>query len=135
MFVLTSLAAMLVASQGVLAVDGPFGFASGTTGGGFAAEAIPTSTTQLKIWLADNTARTILLNRTYDFTDTEGAATEAGCKPWHCSRNPQLVINGKTNACSSSAPKVMVTYKNAGTKGLAVGSNKTILGKGTSGWM
>ncbi|KDN35085.1 hypothetical protein RSAG8_11867, partial [Rhizoctonia solani AG-8 WAC10335] len=71
MFVLTSLAAMLVASQGVLAVDGPFGFASGTTGGGFAAEAVPTSTTQLKIWLEDNTARTILLNRTYDFTDTE----------------------------------------------------------------
>ncbi|KAG8752701.1 hypothetical protein FRC11_008100 [Ceratobasidium sp. 423] len=96
MFVLGSLAAIIVASRGALAVGSPFGFASGTTGGASAAQA--TSAAQLKEWLADSTPRNILLNRTYDFTDT----------------------------------KVSVTYKKAGTSGLTVGSNKTILGKGTS---
>ncbi|KAH7333748.1 pectate lyase [Rhizoctonia solani] len=134
MFVLGSLAAILVASRGALAVGSPFGFASGTTGGASAAQAIPTSAAQLKSWLADSTPRNILLDRTYDFTDTEGSVTETGCKPWTCSSNPQLAINAN-NWCSSSAAKVSVTYKKAGTSGLIVGSNKTILGKGTSGWI
>ncbi|KAJ1302357.1 hypothetical protein OPQ81_001171 [Rhizoctonia solani] len=134
MFILGSLAAILVASRGALAVGSPFGFASGTTGGASAAQAIPTSAAQLKEWLADSTPRNILLDRTYDFTDTEGSVTETGCKPWTCSPNPQLAINAN-NWCSSSAAKVSVTYKKAGTSGLIVGSNKTILGKGTSGWI
>ncbi|CAE6458955.1 unnamed protein product [Rhizoctonia solani] len=134
MFVLGSLAVILVASRGALAVGSPFGFASGTTGGASAAQAIPTSAAELQSWLADSTPRNILLDRTYDFTDTEGSVTETGCKPWTCSSNPQLAINAN-NWCSSSAAKVPVTYKKAGTSGLVVGSNKTILGKGTSGWI
>ncbi|EUC55150.1 pectin lyase F, putative [Rhizoctonia solani AG-3 Rhs1AP] len=134
MFVLGSLAIIFVASRGALAVGSPFGFASGTTGGASAAQAIPTSAAELKSWLADSTPRNILLDRTYDFTDTEGSVTEIGCKPWTCSSNPQLAINAN-NWCSSSAAKVSVTYKKAGTSGLVVGSNKTILGKGTSGWI
>ncbi|CAE6517090.1 unnamed protein product [Rhizoctonia solani] len=134
MFILGSLTAILVASRGALAVGSPFGLASGTTGGASAAQAIPTSAAELKSWLADSTPRNILLDRTYDFTDSEGSVTETGCKPWTCSSNPQLAINAN-NWCSSSAAKVSVTYKKAGTSGLVVGSNKTILGKGTSGWM
>lgn len=134
MFVLGSLAAILVASKGAFAVGSPFGFASGTTGGASATQAIPTSAAQLKSWLEDSATRNILLDRTYDFTDTEGSVTEMGCKPWSCSPNPQLAINAN-NWCSSDAPKVQITYKKAGTSGLIVGSNKTILGKGTSGWI
>ncbi|CAE6442794.1 unnamed protein product [Rhizoctonia solani] len=134
MFVLGSLAAVLFASKGALAVGSPFGFATGTTGGAAAAPATPTSTTQLASWLSDSTTRTIVLDRTYDFTDTQGSTSETGCKPWTCSPNPQLAINAN-NWCSSSAAKVSITYKNAGKSGLPVGSNKTILGKGTSGWI
>ncbi|KAF8750079.1 Pectate lyase [Rhizoctonia solani] len=54
-----------------------------------------------------------------------------------CVQNAQLVcqLSKKNNWCSSTAAQVSVTYKNAGTSGLPVGSNKTILGKGTSGWI
>ncbi|KAF8687573.1 Pectate lyase, partial [Rhizoctonia solani] len=93
MFVLGSLAAVLFASKGALAVGSAFGFATGTTGGAAAAPATPTSTTQLASWLSDGTARTIVLDRTYDFTDTQGSTTATGCKPWTCSPNPQLAIN------------------------------------------
>ncbi|KAF8750258.1 Pectate lyase [Rhizoctonia solani] len=134
MFFIGSLAAILVASQGALAVGSPFGFATGTTGGSSAAPATPTSTSQLASWLSDSTTRTILLDRTYDFTDTEGSVTGPGCKPWACSPNPQQSLDGN-GWCSSTAPKTTITYKKAGTTALAVGSNKTILGKGNSGWI
>ncbi|KAH7332836.1 pectin lyase fold/virulence factor [Rhizoctonia solani] len=113
-----SLAALLVASRGALAIGTPYGFTTATTGGGGAPRVTPTSAAQLKGFLADNTARTIILDRTYDFTDSEGSATETGCKPWSCSPNPQLAINAN-NWCASSAAKVKVTYKKAGTSGLA----------------
>ncbi|KAH7332842.1 putative pectin lyase D [Rhizoctonia solani] len=128
-----SLAIVLFAANNVLAVGSPFGFASGTTGGNGVAQAIPTSAAQLKSWLEDTVTRNILLDRTYDFTDTEGTLSGPGCKPWSCSPNPQLAINAN-NWCGSN-PAVTATYKKAGTSGIRVKSNKTILGKGTSGWI
>jgi pectin lyase len=44
-------------------VGKPEGFASGTTGGGSAACAIPSSVAQLKTWLTDSTARCIVLDK------------------------------------------------------------------------
>ncbi|KAB5590296.1 hypothetical protein CTheo_6258 [Ceratobasidium theobromae] len=134
MYVLGSLAAIIFAAKGALAVGSPMGYATGTTGGAGAAQAIPSSAAELKSWLEDSTTRNILLDRTYDFTDTEGSLTGPGCKPWTCSPNPQLAINAN-NWCSSSYEQVTVTYKSAGTSGIRVKSNKTILGKGTSGWI
>ncbi|CAE6538383.1 unnamed protein product [Rhizoctonia solani] len=66
-----SLITVLVAAHGALAVGTPFGYAAGTTGGGNAAPAVPSSTSQLVSWLGDNTPRIILLDKTYDFTDLE----------------------------------------------------------------
>ncbi|CAE6463489.1 unnamed protein product [Rhizoctonia solani] len=138
MLSIKSLVFMLFAAKNVLAVGSPFGFASGTTGGAGAAQAIPTSAAQLKSWRVSNSlndvTRNILLDRTYDFTDTEGTVSGAGCKPWSCSPNPQLAINAASNWCGSN-PAVTVSYKKAGTSGIRVKSNKTILGKGTSGWI
>ncbi|KAJ1302353.1 hypothetical protein OPQ81_001167 [Rhizoctonia solani] len=133
MFKLKSLAITLFAANSVLAVGSPFGFASGTTGGNGAAQAIPTSAAQLKSWLEDDVTRNILLDRTYDFTDTEGTVSGAGCKPWSCSPNPQLAINAASNCLTSL--QATVTYKKAGTSGIRVKSNKSIIGKGTSGWI
>ena len=46
-------------------VGTPEGFASGPTGGGSAACAIPSSVAQLKTWLTDSTARCIVLDKEY----------------------------------------------------------------------
>ncbi|GAB1528343.1 hypothetical protein RhiTH_011537 [Rhizoctonia solani] len=133
MISLTSLAIALLAANNVAAVGTPFGYATGTTGGNSAAQAIPTSAAQLKSWLEDNVTRNILLDRTYDFTDTEGNVSGKVCKSWTCSPNPQLMLD-RGSGCGSSA-STTATYKKAGTSAIKVKSNKTIVGKGTSGWM
>ncbi|CAE6518046.1 unnamed protein product [Rhizoctonia solani] len=119
---LNSIVAALLCIRGVHAVGTAFGYATGTTGGGSAAAAVPTSTSQLVSWLGDSTARTILLDKVFDFTDTEGSVTGTACAPWTCTPNPQLAINQST-----------VTYKQAGVNAITVGSNKTLLGKGSAG--
>jgi hypothetical protein len=50
MISIKSLAIALFAARNVMAVGSPFGFATGTTGGNGAAQAIPTSAAQLKSW-------------------------------------------------------------------------------------
>ncbi|GAB1527848.1 hypothetical protein RhiTH_011036 [Rhizoctonia solani] len=133
MITITSLAIALLAAKNVAAVGSPFGFATGTTGGNGAAQAVPTSAAQLKSWLEDNVTRNILLDRTYDFTDTEGSITGKVCKSFTCSPNPQLSID-TGSGCGSSASST-ATWKKAGTAGILVKSNKSIIGKGTSGWI
>ncbi|CCO33314.1 putative pectin lyase F-2 Short=PLF-2 [Rhizoctonia solani AG-1 IB] len=133
MISLTSLAIVLFATNKAAAVGSAFGYATGTTGAAGVAQAIPTSAAQLKSWLEDNVTRNILLDRTYDFTDTEGTITGTVCKSWNCSPNPQLIID--TGGGCGSNPASTATWKKAGTSGIAVKSNKTILGKGTSGWI
>jgi hypothetical protein len=52
------------AERATYAVVGkPEGFATGATGGGSAACAIPSSVAQLKTWLTDSTARCIVLDK------------------------------------------------------------------------
>ncbi|KAF8608768.1 pectin lyase-like protein [Ceratobasidium sp. AG-I] len=127
-----SFLAGLLCIHGVNAVGTAFGYGTGTTGGGSAAAAVPTSTSQLITWLGDSTARTILLDKIFDFTDTEGTVSGAGCVPWTCTPNPQLAINAN-NWCPSTAATITATYKKAGVSGIIVGSNKTLLGKGSAG--
>lgn len=73
-----------------LCVGTPFGLATGTTGGGSAAAAVPTSLAQLTTWLSDSTARTIVLDKIFDFTNSERSVTGAGCQAWACAPNPQV---------------------------------------------
>ena len=110
------------------------GFAAGTTGGGSAPAQVPTNNAQLAAWLADSTPRVILLDRTFDFTDSEGTVNEQGCRPSsnRCvGRGGQDAING-ANWCQGQ-PAVSVSYKKAALHGLQVASHKTVLGKGTAG--
>ncbi|KAI8297788.1 putative pectin lyase F-1 [Colletotrichum sp. SAR11_59] len=53
----------------------PFGFAAGTTGGGSATPQYPSSLAELKTWLTDSTPRVIMINRTWDFHNTEGTTS------------------------------------------------------------
>lgn len=86
----------------VTAVGTPFGQATGTTGGGSATAAKPSSNAQLKEWLSDSTARVIVLDSIFDFTNTEGTTTGTACAPWTCSPNPQLAIDA--NSCTPFIP-------------------------------
>ncbi|KAH7332830.1 putative pectin lyase precursor [Rhizoctonia solani] len=129
----TLLAISLLSVRGALAVGSPFGYASGTTEVRVPPKPPLRQRQSCKAGqLEDTVTRNILLDKTYDFTDLEGSVTGTGCKPWTCSPNPQLAINAN-NWCSSSYETTTITYKKAGTSGIRVGSNKTILGKGTSG--
>ncbi|CAE6435064.1 hypothetical protein RSOLAG1IB_10822 [Rhizoctonia solani AG-1 IB] len=135
--ILKSIVAALIASQGAFAIGTAFGYGAGTTGGGNAAPAVPSSTAQLVSWLGDNTPRVILLDKTYDFTDLEGSETGKVCKPWTCSPGAQVAIdvNGWCGREQKNAKTDTATWKKAGLTAIKVGSNKTLLGKGTAGWI
>ncbi|KAF3046549.1 hypothetical protein E8E12_010789 [Didymella heteroderae] len=106
-------------------VGKPEGFASGTTGGGSAACAIPSSVAQLK---------------SYNFKGTEGTTTETGCRPASnkCPGNGgQDAINHASWCTNGNAgagvTSISVTYDTAGVSGINVGSNKSIIGMGSKG--
>ena len=82
--------ALASVADNALAVGTAFGLATGTTGGGTAAAATPTSLAQLTTWLSDSAARVIVLDRIFDYTAAEGTVTGAGCAPWTCTPNPQV---------------------------------------------
>ncbi|QRW23565.1 pectate lyase [Rhizoctonia solani] len=129
--------ALLATSRGVLAIGTPFGYGAGTTGGEGSTAAVPSSTDELISWLGDDTARVIVIDKTFDFTSTEGTVTGDGCIPWTCTPGAQIAIN-LNSWCDNDQPNAAtttVTYNKAGISGISVGSNKTLLGKGTAGWI
>jgi pectate lyase len=56
----------------------PFGYASETTGGGNAAPDTPKTIEELESLLKDKKPRVILIDRTFDFTNSKGNKTEKG---------------------------------------------------------
>lgn len=82
-------------------------------------------------YLGDDVARVIVIEGTYDFTDTEGTTTSTGCAPWGTASACQVAINQNDwcNNYEPDAPSVSVTYDNAGVLGITVGSNKSLVGK------
>ncbi|CAH0031171.1 unnamed protein product [Clonostachys rhizophaga] len=133
---LTSAVAALVQTVAAVGVTGAAeGFAKGVTGGGSAAAVYPTSTSELVKYLGDSSARVIILDRTFDFTGTEGTATETGCAPYGTASGCQTAIN-KNSWCNNyqpNAPKVSVKYDKAGLNPIIVKSNKSLVGVGSKG--
>ncbi|KAI1436097.1 polysaccharide lyase family 1 protein [Xylaria sp. CBS 124048] len=111
------------------------GFASSVTGGGSAAPVYPTTNDELVSYLGDDSPRVIVLAQTFDFRGTEGSATSPGCAPWGTGSGCQTAIdqNGWCENDEPSAPAITVTYDKAATLGITVGSNKSIVGQGSSG--
>ncbi|KAJ5098751.1 pectate lyase [Penicillium argentinense] len=132
----TAIVAAFAAQAAAVSVSGAAeGFAKGVTGGGSATAVYPSTTDELVSYLGDSEARVIVLTKTFDFTNTEGTTTATGCAPWGTASGCQLAIN-QNDWCSnyeSSAPSVSVTYDNAGTLGITVASDKTLIGSGSSG--
>ncbi|KAG7111365.1 pectin lyase A like protein [Verticillium longisporum] len=75
------LGAMLIATAATAktVVGKAYGFATGVTGGGSAKAVTPTSASELAKLLADDVPRTIVINKTWDFTGSK--ATGSGCDP------------------------------------------------------
>ncbi|CAD0106527.1 unnamed protein product [Aureobasidium uvarum] len=117
-----------VASAAVTGVTGkPEGFASSTTGGGDSTAVYPSTTDELVSYLGDNSARVIVLTKTFDFSGTEGTTTSSGCAPWGTGTGCQT--NYEPDAPSVSS----ITYDAAGTLGITVASDKSIVGDGSKG--
>ncbi|QRW23645.1 pectate lyase [Rhizoctonia solani] len=131
MFNIGSLTFVLFTAQSVLAVGSPFGFATGTTGGAGAAQAIPTSAAQLKSWLEDNVTRNILLDRTYDFTDTESLELDASLGVARLTRNSRSTP--QATGAGLILRQATVTYKKAGTSGIRVKSTRPFWEKAPPG--
>ncbi|PYI01649.1 pectin lyase pelB [Aspergillus sclerotiicarbonarius CBS 121057] len=125
--------ASTVSAAGV--VGSAEGFAQGVTGGGSASPVYPTTTAELVSYLGDSQPRVIMLDRTFDFTGTEGTETTSGCAPWGTASQCQVAINLHSwcDNYEASAPKVTVTYDKAGILPITVNSNKSIVGVGSKG--
>ncbi|KAL0260703.1 hypothetical protein SLS55_004393 [Diplodia seriata] len=124
----------LVAAQSA-PVGTPTGFATGVTGGGSAVGAAPSDVAELISWLEDDTARTILVDKEFNFIGTEGTKSDTGCRPDSntCPGNGGQDAINEANWCSSSYPSVDVKYDQAAMSGIAVKSNKSLIGVGDKG--
>ena len=123
---LAGLAQMAVAVGVVGAAEG---FAAGVTGGGNAAPQYPKDINELTTWLTDATPRTIVLDKTFDFTNSEGTVTGTACANWGTGAKCQRIL---LDTCGT-APAETVTYPKAPKQGIKVASNKSILGIGNKG--
>ncbi|KAE8154475.1 pectin lyase 1 [Aspergillus avenaceus] len=129
-------AAALVSTVSAAGVSGAAeGFAQGVTGGGSATPVYPTTNDELVSYLGDSSPRVIILTKTFDFTNSEGTTSGTGCAPWGTASNCQLAINqnGWCDNYQASAPKVGVSYSTAGTLGILINSNKSLVGQGSAG--
>ncbi|KIO19215.1 polysaccharide lyase family 1 protein [Tulasnella calospora MUT 4182] len=122
-------------STGTSAKGTPVGFGAGTTGGAGGVTVTPTTQAELITYLSDSTTRTIILTKIFDFTTYYGTTTGKACKPWTCTNGytPQMTIDTGKGECDASLTLYSVTYYQAGHDySLKVGSNKTLLGQGSS---
>ncbi|OHX00351.1 pectin lyase [Colletotrichum incanum] len=127
-----------LASTATAQVQGKaFGFAAGTTGGGSAAPQYPSSIAQLKQWLTDSTPRTIMIDRTWDFRNTEGTTKGKCCSDNRTTKCPGGTSKGQTwiqDTCdAASGTWVDCTYDNAAKSPIDINSNKSIVGVGSKG--
>ncbi|KAH3460702.1 hypothetical protein KXV78_002913 [Aspergillus fumigatus] len=132
----TTVTAALASTAAAVGVSGAAeGFAKGVTGGGNASPVYPKTNDELVSYLGDSQARVIVLTKTFDFRGTEGTTSGTGCAPWGTNAKCQLAIN-QNSWCDNyqpNAPKVSVSYDNAGVLGITVNSNKSLIGQGSAG--
>jgi pectate lyase len=118
----------------------PVGFGAGTTGGIGGAVVTVTTPAQLAYELCrtssggvctDTTPRIVQVSGAIDFRGTEGSTTSSGCYVNQCSSGQSEYILGSLGACSGKST-FDITYDKAGTAALLVGSNKSVIGLGST---
>ncbi|OLN89056.1 putative pectin lyase F-1-like protein 1 [Colletotrichum chlorophyti] len=112
-----------------------FGFAAGTTGGGDAEPQFPSNNEELLEWLTDDQPRVIMIDRTFDFLESDGSTNGKCCNDHRLSvcdvpgRVGQIYIG---DDCGDMEV-VSCTYWNAPKRAIEVQSNKSIVGVGDKG--
>lgn len=129
---LVLLAAAATASAQAV-VGKAYGFAAGTTGGGSAAAVTPSTIAELTKYLADDTPRVILINKTFDFTGTKSSGKGCDRKSCKYSNGGQYYLGDLSCGSSDNVVVNAISYDVAGNAPLSVGSNKSILGVGGKG--
>lgn len=134
---LLTVTALLSAYANADGVQGTaFGFASGTTGGGDATPAAPSSIAELKSWLGDDTPRVILIDKEFNFVGSEDTCQDCQCcipDSNTCGSSGQNAIKTDGSDWCGDYPSTTCTYDNAGLEGLTVASDKSIVGVGSAG--
>jgi pectin lyase len=138
----TAILAALAAQAAAVSVSGSAeGFAKGVTGGGSATAVYPDTIDELVSYLGNDEARVIVLSKTFDFTGSEGTTTATGC------HQPERLVHQLRARCavcfcflvSCKSGGLLETVAdscfsdNAGTLGITVASDKTIIGEGSTG--
>ncbi|TVY18186.1 putative pectin lyase A [Lachnellula arida] len=139
-YILVGIYTLLGQAAAVGVVGTAPGFAASTTGGGTATPQYPADITELTTWLTDSTARVIALNKEFNFIGSEGTATETGCRPASntCPDNGGQDAINQADWCTNGnagtgATSIQVTYDKAGITPINVGSNKSLIGIGSTG--
>jgi pectate lyase len=78
-FAIAALASLAHVASAVGVVGKAEGFATGVTGGGNATPQYPKDINELSKLLTDSTARVIVLDKTFDYTTSEGTVTGTAC--------------------------------------------------------
>ncbi|XP_034235640.1 probable pectin lyase B [Thrips palmi] len=107
-------------------IQEPVGFGRGTVGGEGGKTVTPKNIKELKNFLKDDVPRIILLDKTFDFTGSQGLATSDGCFFKKCGPGFQYSL-AQSDTCDGRE-MTNVTYDAAGPEPLNVGSFKTIMG-------
>ncbi|KAK7418434.1 putative pectin lyase F-1 [Neonectria punicea] len=130
-------AVAIVASRVHAQVSGTaFGFAAGTTGGGDATPQTPSSLDELVNWLTDDTPRVILIDKTWDFRESEGTTSGQCCSDPTTTVCPGGTSDGQAwiqDTCTSPSTWVDCTYYKSAKTPIDVGSDKSIVGVGSAG--
>lgn len=76
-----------------------------------------------------------MIDKTFNFIGSEGTVTEPGCR---LNTGTCTALNGgqdtiKTGDCDANEVRITVTYDKASYLGMDVGSDKSLVGKGSAG--
>jgi len=124
--------------------SGPAGFGRGTTGGA-GGEIVHVSTPdQLRHELcrsldatghcSDSTPRVVVVDTTIDFRGLEGPTSGLGCYPYKNKSESLVLLNNKDTHCDGF-PTSQISYDKVGEDPVMVGSNKSVVGAGSKGWI
>lgn len=108
------------------------GFAYGVTGGGKATPVHPTDVKHLIELLGSDDPQVIVIDRTYDFIGTEGTTKGTICKSYGAFEDGCQSTIDIGKGCDGK-PSEQYEWDTAGTQGIRVHSDKTIIGVGNKG--
>ncbi|OQE18538.1 hypothetical protein PENFLA_c021G06176 [Penicillium flavigenum] len=119
-------------ADAVSVTGSPPGFAYGVTGGGDATPVYPTDVKHLIELLGSDDPQVIIIDKTFDFIGTEGTTKGNICKAYGSFEDGCQSTIDIGKGCDGK-PSEPYEWDTAGTTGISVHSDKTIIGVGNKG--